>query len=63
MESNNKAEIIQFLRANGSETVQNRMNEKNGESFCASYIEAQMDEHSVTIEVALGWLEQDLKEY
>lgn len=58
----NLIEIVKYLRENGSKNVQTRMSETNGEEFCASYIQAQIDEYKVTKEVALGWLEQDLSE-
>jgi hypothetical protein len=55
-------EIIEFLKQNGSKNVQKRMSENGGEQFCYSYIDANVTQHNVTKEEALGWLEQDLME-
>lgn len=57
-----KAAIIKKLRAKGSQKVQERMNEKMGESYCASYIQKNMDTYKATFDVALGWLEQELSD-
>ena len=54
-------EIILFLRENGSINVQQRMNEINGEQYCASYIERHL-EKGASLEDAWGWLESDLSE-
>lgn len=55
-------QIIAFLKKNGSKNVQKRMAEKNGDDFCASYIQENIKQHGVTMNQALGWLEQDLME-
>ena len=55
-------QIIAFLKKNGSENVRKRMSEKNGDAFCASYIEENIKTNHASMNEALGWLEQDLME-
>ncbi len=57
-----KQAIIDKLRANASSIVLQRMDQKGGDSFCASYIQANMEKHKCSFEVALGWLEQEIAE-
>lgn len=57
-----RQELLQFLRENGSEKIQEKLSEKGGENFCLSYLEEQIKESNVNQDIALGWLEQLLNE-
>jgi hypothetical protein len=63
MENLSTKQIVEFLKEKGSSNVKKRMLESHGEEFCTSYIEANIQEHKVSKEDALGWLEQDLSEF
>ena len=61
MENNvTDAQILEFLRTNGTAKVQDKLSEPNGESWCISHIRKDMEEEGESLEVCWGWLEQEI---
>lgn len=54
------AEILSFLRTNGSPALQQKLNEPNGESWCISHIRTDMENEGENLDVCWGWLEQEI---
>lgn len=60
VEPSDEEQVLTFLKEHGSEVIQERMKDKEGEKFCVSYVLKNVQEEGCKVGVAVGWLEQAL---